>query len=179
MIETPKVVPWVPISRVIIACVLVAALDGAFAVVLYVQVLRVCSAAQLMQSIAGALLGRAAFRGGRTTVVLGLALHFAVACGWTLAYAALRAGSPRLRQLTARTRGAVTAGAIFGVFVWLAMDLLIVPLSRATATPLWSSLFVILLAWHAVGVGIPLALIVREPSRRRSPLALHAYRPGV
>ncbi len=174
MTETSKVVPSVPISRVIIACVLVAALDGAFAVMLYVQVLHACSAGQLMQSIAGALLGRAAFRGGRTTVALGLALHFAVACGWTLAYAALRAGSPRLRQMTETTRGALTVGALFGVFVWLAMDLVVLPLSRASATPLWSSLFVILLAWHAVGVGIPLALIVREPSRRGSPLVVHA-----
>ena len=174
VIQTNKVVPLVPISRVVFACVLVAALDGAFAVALYVYLLRLCSPVQLMQSIAGALLGRAAFRGGRTTVALGLVLHCAVACGWTVVYAALRARSAWLRQLTARTRGALMAGALFGVLVWLAMDLLVVPLSRASATPLRSPLFAILLAWHAVGVGIPLALIVREPSRRGSPLAVHA-----
>jgi len=90
MTETTTVAPRLPISRVMFAGALVAVLDGAFAVVLYVTVLRVCSAAQLMQSIAGALLGRAAFRGGSTTVALGVALHFAVAYGWTLVYAALR-----------------------------------------------------------------------------------------
>jgi hypothetical protein len=174
MIQTNKAMPLVPISRVMFACVLVAALDGAFAVALYVYLLRVCSPAQLMQSIAGALLGRAAFRGGRATVALGLVLHFAVACGWTLVYAVLRVRSARLRQLTARTGGALVAGTLFGVFVWLAMDLLVVPLSRANATPPGSPLFLILLAWHAVGVGIPLALIVREPSGRGSPLAAHA-----
>ena len=79
MTETNTVAPRLPISRVMFAGALVAVLDGAFAVVLYVTVLRVCSAAQLMQSIAGALLGRAAFRGGRATVALGLVLHFAVA----------------------------------------------------------------------------------------------------
>jgi hypothetical protein len=174
MIQTNKVVQWTPISRLLAAGAVVAVLDGAFAVGLYVYVLRVRSAAQLMQSIAGALLGRAAFRGGSATVVLGLALHIAVASGWTIAYAALRARSGRLRELTASTRGALAAGAAFGVFIWLAMDLLVVPLSRASATPVWSPLFVIVLAWHALGVGIPLALIVREPTRRDDPVVLHA-----
>ncbi len=174
MIQTNRVVPWAPISRLLAAGALVAMLDGAFAVALYVYVLRVCSAAQLMQSIAGALLGRAAFRGGSATVALGLGLHFAVACGWTLAYAALRAGSERLRELTATTPGALAAGAALGVFIWLAMDLVVVPLSRASATPLSSPVFAILLVWHALGVGIPLALIVREPARRGGPVALHA-----
>jgi hypothetical protein len=174
MIPTNKAAPWAPISRLLAAGALVGVLDGAFATVLYVHVLRVCSAAQLMQSIAAALLGRAAFRGGSATVVLGLALHFAVACGWTLAYAALRATSGRLRQLTATTGGALAAGAAFGVFIWLAMDLLVVPLSRATATAFWSPLFAIMLTWHALGVGIPLALIVREPTPRGGAVALHA-----
>lgn len=168
-----KVAPRAPISRLLAAGVLVAMLDGAFAAVLYVYVLRACSAAQLMQSIAAGLLGRAAFRGGSATVVLGLALHFAVAFGWTFVYAALRATSARLRELTATTRGALVTGAAFGVFIWLAMDLLVLPLSRASPTPFWSPLFVILLTWHALGVGIPLALILREPTRRSGAVALH------
>src|SRR5215831_1938619 len=136
MIQAHTAAPRAPISRLLAAATVVAVLDGAFAVVLYVTVLRACSAAQLMQSIAGALLGRAAFRGGSTTVALGVALHFGVAFGWTLVYAALRAMSGRLRQLTATTRGALRAGALFGVVVWLAMDLLVVPLTRARTTPL-------------------------------------------
>jgi len=44
----------------------------------------------------------------------------------------------------------------------------------SSATPFWSPLFVIMLCWHALGVGMPLALIVREPTRRGDPVALHA-----
>jgi hypothetical protein len=159
-------VPRLPISRLLAAGAAVAVLDGAFAVAIYVHVLHACSTAQLMQSIARALLGPAAFRGGGATVALGLALHCAVAYGWTLIYAALTAASGRLRELTATTRGALTAGAIFGVFIWLAMDLLVVPLTRASMTPIGSPLFAIMLTWHAAGVGIPIALIVRSPARR-------------
>src|SRR5258708_1078781 len=105
MTETNKVVPRPPISRLLAAGAAVAVLDGAFAVAIYVHVLHACSTAQLMQSIASAVLGRAAFRGGGATVALGLALHCAVAYGWTLVYAALWAASGRLRELTATTRG--------------------------------------------------------------------------
>ena len=179
MIQAHTAAPRAPISRLLAAATVVAVLDGAFAVVLYVYVLRLCSAAQLMQSIAGALLGRAAFRGGVATVALGLGLHFAVAAGWTLVYAALRAASGRLRELTATTRGALIVGAVLGVFIWLAMDLLIVPLSRASATPVRSPMFAILLVWHALGVGIPLTLIVRDrtgaaPQLLRTPSQLNA-----
>jgi hypothetical protein len=166
MTETKRAASRVPISRLLTAGALVAVLDGAFAVALYVYVLHACSTAQLMQSIASALLGRAAFRGGEATVALGLALHVGVAYGWTLAYAALRAASGRLRELTITRGGALAAGAAFGVFVWLAMDLLIVPLTRASPTPIGSPSFPILLIWHAVGVGIPISLIVRgQPER--------------
>ncbi len=165
MTETNKVVPRPPISRLLAAGAAVAVLDGAFAVAIYVHVLHACSTAQLMQSIASAVLGRAAFRGGGATVALGLALHCAVAYGWTLVYAALWAASGRLRELTATTRGALAAGAVFGVFIWLAMDLLVVPLTRASMTPIGSPLFAVMLIWHATGVGIPIALIVRSPAR--------------
>jgi hypothetical protein len=165
MTEANQMVPRMPIWRLLAAGASVAVLDGAFAVAIYVYILHACSTAQLMQSIARALLGRAAFQGGGATVALGVALHCAVAYGWTLVYAALRTASGRLRELTATTRGALTAGAIFGVFVWLVMDLLVVPLTRASMTPIGSPLFAIMLTWHAVGVGIPIAWIVRSPAR--------------
>lgn len=165
-------------SRLWAAGAVVAVLDGAFAIALYVYVLRKCSTAQLFQSIAAALLGRAAFRGGGATVVLGLVLHCTVACGWAIVYAALQSASARLREFTAATSGALIAGAGFGVFVWLTMDLLVVPLTRATATPLWSPMFLILLTWHAVGVGIPLALIIREPARRSGPIDRGVFHEG-
>ena len=166
MIETNKAAPRAPMSRLLIAGALVAVLDGAFAVAIYVYILHACSTAQLMQSIASALLGGAAFRGGRPTVALGVALHVAVAYGWTLVYAAVRAASGRLRELTMTSGGGLAAGATFGVFVWLAMDLLILPLTRARPTPIGSPLFLIMLIWHAAGVGIPIALTVRAPTRR-------------
>src|ERR1700687_1358486 len=171
MMDATQVAPRTTMSRLLAVGTIVAVLDGAFAVALYVYVLRVCSGAQLFQSIAGALLGPAAFRGGGRTAALGLMLHFAVACAWTIVYAALRTGSGRLCELTSTTRGALAAGAVFGILVWLAMDLAVVPLTRAKPTPLGSPIFVIMLIWHAIGVGMPIAWLIGGPARRSAPLS--------
>jgi hypothetical protein len=42
------------------------------------------------------------------------------------------------------------------------MDLLLVPLTRARSTPAASPIFWVMLAWNAVGVGLPAALLLRD-----------------
>ncbi len=141
---------------------LVGLLDGAFAIALYAGVLKVASPTQVLQSIAAAFLGGAAYRGGAASTALGIATHFAIAFGWTLVYAILWTAAAPLRELTRSTVGVLVAGAVFGCCVWLVMDLVLLPLTRARATPPASALFFVMLAWHAVGVGWPIALILRR-----------------
>jgi hypothetical protein len=148
--------------RFLYAGALVALLDGAFAIALYAWVLRVATATQVLQSIAAAFLGGAAYRGGTASAALGIGVHCGIAFGWTLAYAILCTVAAPLRELTRSTAGVLLAGAVFGCCVWLIMDLLLVPLTRARATPPASSLFFVMLAWHAVGVGWPIALVLRR-----------------
>jgi hypothetical protein len=149
-------------ARIVKTGAVVGLLDGAFAFVFYFLLRRV-SGTQLFQSSASALLGReAAFRGGAATATLGLAMHFAVAYGWTLVYAFLLSAATPLRELTRSIAGALAAGAVFGCCVWLVMDLVLVPMTRARATPLSSPIFWVMLAWHAVGIGWPIALLLRR-----------------
>ncbi len=140
----------------------VGLLDGAFAIAVYAWVLRVATAPQVLQSIAAAFLGGAAYRGGMASVALGIGMHFGIAFGWTLAYAILWTVAAPLRELARSTAGVLVAGAVFGCCVWLIMDLLLLPLTRARATPPASPLFFVMLAWHAVGVGWPIALMLRR-----------------
>ncbi len=140
----------------------VGLLDGAFAIVLYAGILRLATAKQVLQSIAAALLGADAYRGGLASAALGIGIHFGIAYGWTLVYAILCLAAAPLRQLTHSTAGVLVAGAVFGCCVWLVMDLVLIPLTRARATPPASSLFFVMLAWHAVGVGLPIALMLRR-----------------
>jgi len=58
------------------------------------------------------------------------------------------------------------AGLLLGVLIWLVMDLIVLPLSRARPTPVLSGRFVLNLVAHAVLVGLPIALLIRGSPRR-------------
>lgn len=110
---------------------------------------------RVMQSIAGGVLGRSTSEGGAASAVLGVVLHFTIATIWA-AFFVLAAR--RRRGLIARP---VLAGPLYGVFVYYAMNMVVVPLS-AVGSRAWPPPFdpwVILI--HMVGVGLPIALIAR------------------
>ena len=109
----------------------------------------------------------AAMDGGPATVALGLAIHVAVAYGWTTLYALLLRGSGTLRRVVASRARAVAVGAAWGALVWLVMRLVVIPLGRVGWTPIVWRTFVPMLVGHMIVVGQPIALIVRPRGRGR------------
>src|SRR5437660_2369496 len=77
--------------------------------------------------IAGGLLGREAFHGGAGTYVLGVFLHFFIACSAAAAY---YGSSRRLRFMTEHP---LVCGLFFGAAVEEAMNLVVLPLSALRA----------------------------------------------
>jgi hypothetical protein len=126
---------------------------------------------RILQSIAAGLLGPATYRGGNTTALLGLGLHLVVSLGWTLVFLALLQRWPRLRAWTRTARGAILVGLVYGAAVWLLMDGVVLPLSRARVVPPTVPWFWIQLATHPFVVGLPIALILRGVEPSASPLA--------
>src|SRR6266852_5860659 len=74
-------------------------------------------------AIAGGLLGRQAFHGGVGTYILGVFLHFFIACSAAAVY---YAASRRLRFLTEHP---LVCGLFFGAAVQEVMNLVVLPLS--------------------------------------------------
>lgn len=111
----------------------------------------------VLQSVAGGLLGPAAWRGGWPTAWLGLAAHFAIMLVIAVTFVAAAAAFPALRRLW------FPVGLAFGVSVWLAMTFVVVPLSASPLTPpadLTSALKPILI--HMLCVGLPIAWVARR-----------------
>ena len=148
-------------TRIMAAGLTVAVLDAVFAIVLYVVVLHVTTVTRVFQSIAAGLLGKASFSGGAATVLLGVLCHLTVAFGWTLLFYFASRRSRSLREVARSRVGGVLLGLAYGMLVWLGMDLVVIPLSRATATAISNWRFWAMLAWHAVGVGTPIVRILR------------------
>jgi hypothetical protein len=157
-------------GRVVLAGLTVAVLDMTWAV-LWVRLTRGAGPQRVFQSVASGLLGPAAFEGGWGTALLGLTLHIVVAFGWTLVFLVALLRWPRLRAWVSTRRGAVTVGLVYGALVWLAMDSVVLPLSRARVTPPTALWFWLQLLTHPLLVGLPIVGILAGHAPRLGRLA--------
>jgi hypothetical protein len=78
-------------------------------------------------AIAGGLLGRQAFHGGVSTYILGVFLHFFIACSAAAVYYAAS------RRLSFLTEHPLVCGLFFGAAVEEVMNLVVLPLSALHA----------------------------------------------
>jgi hypothetical protein len=124
---------------------------------------------RVLQAVASGLLGPGAFDGGAAVEAGGLLLHFAVAFTWTVVFYLLS------RRLGFLRDQAVVSGLLYGAFVYLAMNLAVLPLAaqfRSLYIP-GTKPFVPRLAWgqfgvHLTCVGLAISLAVRRwaPTKR-------------
>ena len=117
------------------------------------------SPAAVLRFVASGLLGPAALRGGAKEAAIGLALHFLIATGATFVF---YLASRKLRFLIERP---VHFGLLYGVAVYLFMNLVVLPLSLVPRGTMTVSGFIIGLLTIMFCVGLPIALIVRRYSR--------------
>lgn len=142
------------VAAVVVGGLAAGALDIVYAFTVYG--LRGVAPLTILQSIAAGVLGREAFRGGVEAGALGAALHFFMTGVMAGVFVAASLALPWLRER------AVQWGMIYGGTIFLAMNFVVVPLSRAnSALPpleLYAAGFVV----HVVLVGLPIALAARR-----------------
>jgi|SRR5580692_917504 hypothetical protein len=108
-------------------------------------------------AIAGGLLGPAAFRGGVGTYVLGVLLHFFIACSAAAVYYGAS------RRLSFLKEHPLVCGLFFGAAVEEVMRLIVLPLSALHAKGPYKLHDLILgLLVHMVVVGLPISFSVRR-----------------
>jgi hypothetical protein len=117
----------------------------------------------ILQFVASGALGPSASTGGAKTAALGLVFHFLIALiAATVFYFASRAISFMITH-------AVISGIVFGICVYLVMNLVVLPLSRIPVkVPLWAYPWPSLIGGlliHMFGIGLPIALVVRKYSK--------------
>jgi uncharacterized membrane protein YagU involved in acid resistance len=110
---------------------------------------------RILQSIAAGLLGREAYGMGTSSALLGAVLHLGIACGMAAVYWIASRRNPWLRQAW------VTAGLIYGALLYIAMNFVVLPLSRATPVPFAWDWFAASIFSHLLLVGLPLAWMAR------------------
>jgi uncharacterized membrane protein YagU involved in acid resistance len=117
------------------------------------------------KSVASGLLGRAAYRGGVATVVLGMFLHFFIATTAASVYWFASRFLPVIGR--AMLSYWVPLGLAYGVAVYYFMDIVVLPLSRVpndgSNEPMWRVLGSIV--GHAFLVGLPISWFAHHYSK--------------
>jgi hypothetical protein len=112
------------------------------------------------RAIAGGLLGRTALQGGTGTFVLGVLLHFFIACSAAAIYYAAS------RRLGFMVEHAVVCGMFYGIAIFLVMNLVVLPLSALHARGPYQIRGLIQgLLVHMIIIGLPIALSVKRFSK--------------
>lgn len=112
----------------------------------------------ILKYIASGILGKPAMQGGAGTAALGLFLHFVIAFIFTVVLFFLY-GKLKLVRFNP-----VFIGILYGIFTWLAMNLVVVPYSKVPRAPgpfNWTQAVIAALIL-IVCIGIPISLIARK-----------------
>jgi uncharacterized membrane protein YagU involved in acid resistance len=112
---------------------------------------------RLLQTVASGLFGNAAFSGGVSMAILGLALHFGMSFIWASIFLVLAKRLPLL------TQHPVFSGILFGIIVFFTMRLIVLPLSAFPRPVTFKLLSTTLdLLSHTLLFGVPIALAVKK-----------------
>jgi hypothetical protein len=110
----------------------------------------------VLKYIASAVFGKSAFAGDNTMSVWGLLLHFLIAFIWTILFFLVY---PKLRLLSWNR---VVSGILYGIFIWIVMTQVVVPISKATAGPFNLKQAVIAVLILIAAIGLPLSFIAHR-----------------
>ncbi|MCQ6957584.1 hypothetical protein [Mucilaginibacter aquariorum] len=112
------------ILTILLASLIAGTLDGLAAVFILAK----GQAAMAFKYIASAVYGKQAFAGGSEMIWAGVAFHYLIAAIFTTLFFILYDLIPVIRKR------AVLVAIIYGIFVWVVMNLLVLPLTQVTNT---------------------------------------------
>lgn len=111
---------------------------------------------RVFQYIASGLMGKTAFETDTIPVILGMAIHFSIAITATyIFYQVYKRYGPALRPV-------ILFGGVYGIWIWLFMNYVVIPISLIGTYPSNLNQIVIGLLVHVFVIGIPIALLVRK-----------------
>ncbi len=106
--------------------------------------------------VASGVFGKAALSGGTGMAMAGLAFHYFIAFSFTLFFFMVY---PKLPVLG---KNPVVTGLLYGVFVWLVMNQVVLPLSRVTTGPFNLSQALVGAIVLMLAIGLPISLLAHR-----------------
>jgi hypothetical protein len=154
--------PWSPLKAIVVGGLLAGLCDMSYALIWFSGVKGV-PWMKVPQSVAGGLIGKAAFDGGLGTVFLGLCLHWLISFIW----AAIFVVAAR-RFLPALLRKPIAVGLVYGAFIYIFMNWVVLPLGAMHTKPHFApwDTWLTGLAVHMFGIGLSISLSAAKTEPR-------------
>lgn len=141
---------------------LIVGVFDAIAASVYSYVLFGSSPDKVFRYVATGVFGKEAFTGGLVTAVWGLFFHFIAAIGWTVLFYLL---CPKINFFSSSK---FIAGVGYGIFVWLMMSFVVIPISNVPAAAFHFSLrTVIMIMIHMFIIGVPISYLANKYYSRK------------
>jgi len=111
---------------------------------------------KIFQYIASGVVGQQAFTGGISMTILGIIFHYSIAFAFTLFFFLIY---PRLKILS---KNKILTAVAYGIFVWLVMNLIVIPTSNINAFPSDIKQGLVGAVILIVAIGLPLSFIISK-----------------
>jgi hypothetical protein len=151
-------------KAILITGLIAGSLDICMAIIVYSLIMQRASGTQILQGIAAGVFGKAASSGGFAMAATGLFLQYVIALGFATGFFLVYPSLPILKKYP------VVCGLLYGVFVWVVMNLLVVPLSNAYHGSFTLKGVFISMSILMVCIGLPISLPARKYYSRRTGL---------
>jgi len=131
----------------------------------YAWIKGVTTVERILQSIASGVFGKKAFEGGIRMAFSGIILHYLIAFIFAIFYFIVYPMFPPLKK------NWVVSGLIYGIGVWVVMNLIVRPLAFPdAATPKWDAIF-LGMSILMVMIGLPIAYITHRYYQKKNHVA--------
>lgn len=151
-ITSPHTAPKISLKTIFLAGFLVATLDIMSAFVDY-YINTGKPPAGVLKFIASGILGRPAFSGGGGTILLGLLFHYIIAFSFTILFFELHS------RIRAMRKNWIVTGIIYGIAIWMVMNLIVIPLSNTPHLPFKTARMIKANLILIFMIGLPLSYI--------------------
>lgn len=140
------------VKSILLATLIAGTLDAVAAVI----ILGKCNYIRVFQFIASGAFGPAAFTGGKEMVWAGIGFHYFITACFSGFYILLYQSFPILRRLH------LTGGLFYGVFVWLMMNLILLPRTHVSQAPITTRSVLLNIGILMLMIGVPIAYVTHR-----------------
>jgi len=114
----------------------------------------------VLRYIASAVFGKEAYTGGAGMAFVGLLFHYIIAYGWTVLYFLAFPYLPFL------AKNKYVSGILYGAFVWVCMNRIVVPLTLIKMGPFDVAKSALQMGILMVCIGLPIAILTQRLYKR-------------